>query len=139
MTRAQEFVRGISQYHIGNQKDFKINATAAFKKFPLFHTADVVYGSLTKKEQERFWSIGQSRLALLRYVVAGGLFRFEACKWLANGALKELAVFTERWTEFNLDVYKSRKNSNSAAPIVSLWESAAKGGRKQVEARHYIY
>ena len=101
-----------------------LHATSAFMKFPFFHTAAALYGALTEQDEEELWAIGQMRIALLRHVVAGGIHRFEASKWLAKGAFQELEAFRVKWHTFNEKMYMNRKSHTPEPPIVSLWRSA---------------
>lgn len=101
-----------------------LHATSAFMKFPFFHTAAALYGALTEQDEEELWAIGQMRINLLRHVVAGGIHRFKASKWLAKSAFQELEAFRTRWHTFNEKMYRDRKSHTPEPPIVSLWRSA---------------
>lgn len=134
---AQEYLNGLSQYGqtIDADKIMIVHAANAFMRFPLFHTAHVLYGSMTEESKQEFWAIGQTRLALLRHVISGGIFRFQATKWLKKGAVQELEAFQNRWYEFNSNMYKSAVAASSGAPIIALWQGVLDGTSSEVEVR----
>lgn len=112
-----------------------VHAANAFMRFPLFHTAHVLYGSMTEESKQEFWAIGQTRLALLRHVIAGGIFRFKATKWLKKSAIQELEAFQKRWYEFNSHMYKSAVAASSGAPIIGLWQGVLDGTSSKAEVK----
>lgn len=114
-----------------------VHATSAFMKFPFFHTATALYGALTEQDEEELWAIGQMRIALLRHVVAGGIHRFEASKWLAKGAFHELEAFRVRWHAFNEKMYMDRRSHNPEPPIVSLWRSSLNSDSNITEVKRW--
>ena len=124
---ARSYIDTLSQHSRCKQTDdagsLVLHASSTFMKFPFFHTAGIIYGALTPDLQEELWEIGQSRLAIMRYVVTGGIYRFKASKWFAGGALRELEQFQGRWYDFNHKIYAQKALSASALPIVSLWQS----------------
>ena len=134
---AQEYLNGLSQYGqmIDAEKTMIVHAANAFMRFPLFHTAHVLYGSMTEESKQEFWAIGQTRLALLRHVIAGGIFRFKATKWLKKNAVQELEAFQKRWYQFNSNMYKSAVAASSGAPIIGLWQGVLDGTSSQTEVR----
>ena len=101
-----------------------VHAVTTFMKFPFFHTAEIIYGPLSAQLKEELWSIGQTRLTLLRHVLKGGIHRHQASEWIAYGASKELASFQGTWRRFNQDIYDS---SAPETPIVSAWKSTIDG------------
>ncbi|KAL8824453.1 MAG: hypothetical protein Q9191_005050 [Dirinaria sp. TL-2023a] len=110
-----------------------LHATSAFMKFPFFHTAAALYGPLTEQDKEELWAIGQMRIALLRHVVAGGIHRFQASKWLAKAAFEELKAFRIKWHAFNEDMYRDRQSHTPEPPIVPLWRSTLDGDSNSTE------
>ncbi len=132
---AQEYLNGLSQYGqtVDDEKVIIVHAANAFMRFPLFHTAHVLYGQMTEESKQEFWAIGQTRLSLLRHVIAGGMFRFKASKWLKKSATQELEAFQQRWYEFNYTMYKSALASSSGAPIITLWQSVLDGTSAKIE------
>lgn len=134
---AQEYLKDLSQYGrtVDDEKVMVFHAANTFMRFPLFHTAHVLYGSMTEASKQEFWSIGQTRLALLRYVIAGGIHRFKASKWVNKSASQELEAFQKRWYEFNYSMYKNALASSPTAPIVSLWQGVLDGKSSKTEVK----
>ena len=119
-----------------SEKTLSLHATSAFMKFPFFHTAATIYGTLTEQNKDDLWSIGQTRIALLRHVITGGIHRFEASKWLSKEAFRDLEVFRVEWYGFNEKMYKDRQSYTPAPPIVDLWKSVLDGEMKSTEVIH---
>lgn len=132
---AQEYLNDLSQYGrtVDDEKVMIYHAANTFMRFPLFHTAHVLYGSMTEASKQEFWSIGQTRLALLRYVIAGGIHRFKVSKWVNKSASQELDAFQKRWYEFNNRMYENALTSSPTAPIVALWQSVLDGKSSKTE------
>lgn len=137
---AQEYLNDLGQYgrNVDDEKVMVFHAANTFMRFPLFHTANVLYGSMTEASKQEFWAIGQTRLALLRYVIAGGIHRFKVSKWVNKSASQELEAFQKRWYEFNYNMYKNALASSPTAPIVSLWQSVLDGTSYKTEITHTL-
>lgn len=129
-----EAYRFLRKLEIGHgQEPFTLHASTAFMRFPFFCTSHLLYGPMTESERDRLWSTGQTRLALMRHVIKGGIMRYKACKWLTSTAVKELSVFQKEWAAFNRDMYLSRLELDPPPPIVSLKRSETEGKLSKVE------
>lgn len=129
----QQFVKGLQTSD--DLEQVTLNAITAFIRFPFFSTAQVVYGPMNNTEKDRLWSLGQKRLALLRHVIKGGVYRYKASKWLKRNASQELALFQAEWAAFNSDMYRSRVKISPQSAIVSLWRLQAESNNREVEVR----
>ncbi|KAI9878491.1 MAG: hypothetical protein M1830_000723 [Pleopsidium flavum] len=126
--------RFVSDLKVGDELErFSIQTSTAFMKFPFFCTSRILYGPMTESDEDRLWSIGQTRLALMGHVIKGGIFRHKACQWLASNASKELSLFQKEWAAFNKDIYHSAKTFYPSPPIVSLGRSETEGRISEVE------
>lgn len=107
--------------------EFTIHVSSTFMKFPFFCTADALYGPMTEDEKSKLWLIGQQSLALMRYVLLGGIYRFRISQIFCSGATKELSAFQKEWSAFNNRMYQSRRSRFPAPPIVSAWKPVTEG------------
>lgn len=104
-----------------------IHVSDAFMKFPFFCTADALYGPMTEDEKSKLWSIGQQSLALMRYVLLGGIYRFKVSQVFCGRAAKELNTFQKEWSAFNNNMYQSRRSWSPTPLIVLAWKPVTEG------------
>ncbi|OCK86108.1 cytochrome P450 [Lepidopterella palustris CBS 459.81] len=120
-----EYVRNLAVEK--NKSSSTVHASQNLMRFPFFCTAQSIYGPMTQDEKDRLWSIGQQSLALMRYVLSGGVYRFDICRLLRPEAAKELAAFREQWSSFNKEMYNLRRPLSPAPLIVSTWKQVIDG------------
>ena len=119
--------------------EFTIHVSSTFMKFPFFCTADALYGPMTEDEKSKLWLIGQQSLALMRYVLLGGIYRFRISQIFRSGATKELSAFQREWSAFNNRMYQSRRSRFPAPPIVSAWKPVTEGKLLESEVSQKMY
>ncbi|KAL4949376.1 cytochrome P450 [Aspergillus filifer] len=125
--RADEYVKQIQQVDTGV---IQLCAADAFSRYPFMATAEYLYGPLTESEKEELWSLGQRSLALMEKVLAGGVFRYKASRWLKPQVHKQLAAFEKDWTQFNERIVQTRGVSGPSSPaMVQAWEAAVGKGK----------
>ena len=125
--RAAEYVKRIQQTGTGV---VQLCAADAFSRFPFMATAEYLYGPLTDSEKEELWSLGQRSLALMRKVLAGGVIRYEASRWLKPQVHKQLTGFENDWARFNERIVRTRGSSSPSSPVmVQAWEAAVNKGK----------
>ncbi|KAF2501669.1 cytochrome P450 [Lophium mytilinum] len=115
-----------------------VHAASALAEFPFFCTAEAVYGPLSGGEKDELWALGQRNLALMRYVLAGGIYRFAICRLFCTSAAKELDAFRRDWSAFNERIYQTRRTSSSTVLIVSIWRLVKDGTMKECEGLQTI-
>lgn len=115
-----------------------VHAANLMAKFPFFCTAEAVYGPLSAEEKDDLWMLGQRNLALMRYVLAGGLYRFALSRLFYTGAARELDSFQRDWSAFNERIYQARGDSSSRAPITTIWESVKEKKLRECEVSNRL-
>ena len=118
---------------------FAIHVSSTFMKFPFFCTANALYGPMTEDEKSELWLIGQQSLALMRYVLLGGMYRFRISQIFCGGATKELSAFQKEWSAFNNRMYQSRRSRSPTPPIVSAWKPVTEGKLLESEVSREMY
>ncbi|GKT97224.1 cytochrome P450 [Colletotrichum tofieldiae] len=58
------------------KESFSFRIVEGFRQFPLFVTANVIYGPMSDAEKDELWALAEKRLALWPYAVIGGPYRF---------------------------------------------------------------
>ncbi|KAF3388836.1 Cytochrome P450 monooxygenase roqR, partial [Penicillium rolfsii] len=125
--RAAEYVKQMQQTPTGV---VQLCAADAISRFPFMATAEYLYGPLTDSEKEELWSLGQRSLALMGRVLAGGVFRYEATRWLKPQVYKQLTDFENDWTRFNEYIVQTRGSSGPSSPVmIQVWEAAVNKGK----------
>ncbi|KAF2815493.1 cytochrome P450 [Mytilinidion resinicola] len=132
---ARDYVKDICSESSG---PIVVHAANTLAKFPFFCTAKYLYGPLSREEKDELWALGQRNLALMRYVLAGGIYRFAMCRLFCTGTAKELDVFRRDWSNFNEKIYQTRRTSSPACLIVSIWKPVKEGTMKESEVLQTI-
>ena len=73
---------------------------------------------MNERMQREIWAIGQQRLALLRFVLQGSIYRLSFCRWLAPGAMSDLVSFQQRWRSFNCEMLVSDSNESTSITLL---------------------
>jgi hypothetical protein len=110
-----------------DKKTFTLHAVSAFMKFPFYLTAHILYGELTKEEEQELWELAEKHMALLPFMVIGGPYRFKAGKWIDPGAYRKLREYTEGWRDCNERMVKRRRAQGIDVPVVSYWDEYQAG------------
>ncbi|KAL1599502.1 hypothetical protein SLS60_007305 [Paraconiothyrium brasiliense] len=109
------------------------------KRYPLFCAASKIYGDMTVAEKQTLWDLGVNHTELMRYVLAGGRYRYKSMRFTATGVTRQIQRFSERWMNFNRTMYETRASSRSEQPlIVSIWEGASQGRFTHREVLHTL-
>jgi gliotoxin/aspirochlorine/mycotoxins biosynthesis cytochrome P450 monooxygenase len=108
----------------GSSGRISIDASAATAPFPLFYTAQCIYGELSKSQEAGIWALNQRRAALMRFVVRGGIYRSPLSCLLDRAMHRELLAFQQDWHQFNIRAYNMccQSEKEPRAMIRNLWE-----------------
>ena len=105
-----------------------INASSAVAAFPFFHTARLLYGSgaLNMEDEKELWALGQTRAALMRFVLKGGLYRSGLSRFWDRAMYAEVGRFKRDWYLFNKRIYARGKRGKRDARnmLDGLWAYA---------------
>ena len=116
---ALEYIRELSK----GETSIAVHSSA-LAQFPFFVTAGCIYGPMTSEEKTRLWKISNRFLSLMRYVLSGGIYRFQVARYIDGVMYNDLLTFQREWLEFNQDMHYSRSSWTIQTPIVSLWKRA---------------
>jgi cytochrome P450 len=112
------------QFKDETKNQLTLHVASALGKLVFYCTAERIYGPMTTDEKNELWSIGEQRLPLLRFALAGPEYRFKIFRSFCEQARTELSTFQTNWFAFNKKMYESRKTLASPGQfIVPLWES----------------
>ena len=115
-------------------RSFSLPVLRAFTKFPYFLTASAIYGPMTEEEEEELWRVTEKRVALNKYWVGGGPYRFEAAaKLFDRPAVDRLHEFNNDWRAYNEHMAEVRRARGQRPPIVLYFEECEQGNMKMVE------
>ncbi|KAK4153858.1 cytochrome P450 [Chaetomidium leptoderma] len=119
---------------------FRLRAADAVSRFPFFCTATSIYGPLSSQEKDQLWSVAQQNLAIMgKYVLLGGIYRSgRLSRWLSPASVRELGAFQAAWEEFNVRMFRTRREKRKLVPIVELWRHVEEGLVTKDEALHTL-
>ncbi|KAK0739370.1 cytochrome P450 [Apiosordaria backusii] len=134
--QARDYVNNLDPQQ---RPSFSLRTADAVSRFPFFCTATSIYGPLSDHEKEALWAIAQQSLAIMgKYVLSGGIYRSgRLSRWVAPAAVRELNTFQTAWEEFNLEMYRTRREKGTV-PIVELWRHMEEGLVTKDEALHTL-
>ena len=131
MDAARDFLEGIKI-----SSGAEICPAESFARFPFMATADYLYGPLENSEKEDLWAFGQQSLSLMGNVLAGGVCRLEAARWLRPQVNRRLKEFERNWSNFNVRIVNRKQASGQTSlPIVQAWKAVDKGEVSNKEVR----
>jgi gliotoxin/aspirochlorine/mycotoxins biosynthesis cytochrome P450 monooxygenase len=133
---AKRYVEKLSSQSIDYKAEsqLRVSAVQATVKFPFLYTAGIIYGNLDESQEGELWSLGQRRVALMRYVIRGGIYRSSISWFLSPQMRHELAGFREEWRQFNKRMaakITSREPSTAIFPL--LWRYALEKGASEAQ------
>ncbi|KAG6358660.1 hypothetical protein INS49_012178 [Diaporthe citri] len=103
-----------------------------FQKYPFFLAANIIYGRMTRDEEDRLWAMAEKRLGLTPYLFIGGPYRYESGSWIDRKAFGLLQNFRDDWIKYNKELVQDRRLRGVSAPILSYWD-AYEGGSITLE------
>ncbi|KAL2751984.1 hypothetical protein ACRALDRAFT_1058816 [Sodiomyces alcalophilus JCM 7366] len=106
---------------------FSFRIVQGFRQFPLFVTANVIYGPMSDTEKDELWALAGKRLALWPYAVIGGPYRFSWGGLFDRKTYHLLEDYTTEWREYNDRMVKSRRAIGLRTPLVLFYESYEAG------------
>ncbi|CAO2652183.1 Nn.00g004660.m01.CDS01 [Neocucurbitaria sp. VM-36] len=91
------------------------------KLLPFLIVAEVIYGQLHPDVERELRDMAPQREALMKYVIQGGLARFQWAKYLPTQANRDLAAFRVRWLAVNELAYTRAVEAGVSAPIIDYF------------------
>lgn len=91
------------------------------KLLPFLIVAEIIYGQLHPDVEQELRDMAPHREALMKYVIQGGLARFQWAKHLPTQANRELAAFRKRWLAVNELAYTRAIEAGISAPIIDYF------------------
>ncbi|KAF4633879.1 hypothetical protein G7Y89_g4249 [Cudoniella acicularis] len=120
-SQAKEHVKNLYLRTSSKDKGL-VGAAQATEKFPIFYIASIIYGELDENEKSELWSLGQSRIAIMRFVIRGGIYRSKL-SWIWDWQMRrEVTAFKMSWLLFNRKMARKNAEHGSAALISQLWQ-----------------
>ncbi len=117
-----------------SSSSFTLPALKAFTKFPYFLTARAIYGPMTEKEEQELWTITEQRLALNKYWIGGGFYRFQSsATFFDKDSVRSLREFQRDWKEYNRTMVEVRQARGEHPPIMTYWEEVEAGNMSMTE------
>ncbi|KAI1194822.1 cytochrome P450 monooxygenase GliC2 [Nemania serpens] len=135
---AESYVKQLPKLAVTSDKSvansFTVSVEEAFTKFPYFVTAKVIYGTMTKSEEDDLWHLTEKRIALNPYLFGGGPYRSAiASRIFDRDAVSELTAFNSEWQKYNAQMAQKRRTWREKPPIVTYWEEYEKGNMTLAE------
>ena len=91
------------------------------KLLPFLIVAEVIYGQLHPDVERELRSMAPHREELMKYVIQGGLARFQWARHLPTQANRDLAAFRKRWLAVNELAYQRAIEAGISAPIIDYF------------------
>ncbi|KUI63184.1 Alpha-humulene 10-hydroxylase [Cytospora mali] len=110
-----------------NTKTLSFPIVPAFQKYPFFLAANIIYGHMTRDEEDRLWTMAEKRLGLTPYLFIGGPYRYRSGSWVDPKAFGLLNDFRDEWIKYNKDIVQDRRLRGVKAPILSYWDAYEAG------------
>ncbi|KAB8264793.1 cytochrome P450 [Aspergillus pseudonomiae] len=127
--RIQEHVR--AHFHdlesIGNLREGRIHPVQDLKMLPFFIVAEANYGSLTPDMKSELNALAPARENLMKFVLFGGLARFNISRFFPTEANRQLQRFRSQWRAFNRAAYERARDKHPSAMVVQMYDAVLKG------------
>ncbi|KAB8220162.1 cytochrome P450 [Aspergillus novoparasiticus] len=127
--RIQEHVR--AHFHDletdGNLREGRIHPVQDLKMLPFFIVAEANYGSLTPAMKSELDSLAPARENLMKFVLFGGLARFNISRFFPTEANRQLRRFRSQWRAFNRAAYERAREKHPSAMVVQMYDAVHKG------------
>jgi cytochrome P450 len=104
-----------------------LNPTNDLKLLPFLIVAEVIYGPLYPDIERELRDMAPQREALMKYVIQGGIARFQWARHLPTQANRELVAFRKRWLAVNELAHQHAIDTGINAPIIDYFASVATG------------
>jgi hypothetical protein len=115
---------------------FHLPVQNGFMKFPYFRSASVIYGPMSKEEEEELWSLTEERNTLNIYMFIGGPYRFRsAANMFDTKAVQRLRDFKRKWRDYNVRAYEFRRTRGDKPPLVYYFDEIEAGNLTLDEVR----
>ncbi|OGM45412.1 cytochrome P450 oxidoreductase GliC-like [Aspergillus bombycis] len=127
--RIQEHVRAHFHdlEHNGNLRDGRIHPVQDLKMLPFFIVAEANYGSLTADMKSELDALAPARENLMKFVLFGGLARFNISRFFPTEANRQLQRFRSQWRAFNRAAYERAREKHPSAMVVQMYDAVHKG------------
>lgn len=97
------------------------------KLLPFLIVAEIIYGQLHPEVEAELLDMAPHREGLMKYVIQGGLARYEWAKYLPTQANRELRAFQKRWLAVNQLAYDKAIEAGISAPIIDYFAARDAG------------
>lgn len=87
-----------------------------------FNTAELMYGSLSRRQKSQLKEISLIRHKRFAYVLEGRVHRLSASKWLPTKANQDLSDFQSRWRNWNVEKYEASQDLGIFTPFGKWWQ-----------------
>ncbi|KAB8229041.1 hypothetical protein ETB97_008732 [Aspergillus alliaceus] len=128
INRIQEHVR--EHFHDlethGNLKNGRIHPVQDLKMLPFFIVAEANYGSLTPEMKSELYALAPARENLMKFVLFGGLARFNFSRFFPTEANRQLQRFRSQWRAFNRAAYERAREKHPTAMVVQMYDAVQK-------------
>ncbi|KAE8359924.1 cytochrome P450 [Aspergillus caelatus] len=111
----------------GNLSEGRVHPVQDLKMLPFFIVAEANYGSLTPGMKSELDALAPARENLMKFVLFGGLARFNFSRFFPTKANRQLQQFRSQWRAFNRAAYERAREKHPSAMVVQMYDAVHKG------------
>jgi hypothetical protein len=122
-SHAKEYVDELLHSEQGTKVSLEFDVVDGLKLYPFITVAHILFGRLSKEQQEKLVELVPGREELFRLGIKGGINRTVLAPLLRTKAFHMLKAYQEAWRAFVVHAYEQSRAQGQGALVEELWDT----------------